>query len=137
MPLRWQVTTRARPVPQRAAARRRGEGGGVPAVRVEQEDPPREQIGGAAQLNHHRLGRVCAEGERAGEVRVLAARAVGQRGRDQHPRHPDGQPGRERNGDVGVGRQREVRAVLLGGPDRHDEHRSAIGGDFRPGHLSQ
>jgi hypothetical protein len=64
---------------------------------------------------------------------VLARRPVGQRRRHHDVVPLLGEPVREGGGDRRVGADREVRPVLLGGPDRYRQERpGGDGGRLRP-----
>ena len=111
----------------RPSARRQldrgGERRGVAAVGVD-EDEAVEGLGRrAAELDQDQLGRRGADRERPGEVLVLAARAVGEGRGDDGAGHPRRGALGERDRDRRVGPDRQVRAVLLGRPERHQQRR--------------
>ena len=90
-------------------------------------------------LHQHDMQRVLADRHGAGEVLVLTAGAVGQRRGDDHPRVRTIQPIRrgtgDGTGDQRVGEQGQVRAVLLGRPER-DEDGDPVW-DVRPGQVAE
>jgi hypothetical protein len=69
---------------------------------------------------------------------VLAAGAVRHRGCDEHIGAGFGEPLAQRDRDVGIGGQRQVRTVLLGRAQRHGEHalRRDAAADVRPRQVS-
>ena len=96
-------------------------------MRGYQQQVPEGERGGPAQLDEQQLQRGLPDGQRAGEARVLAAGPVADRRRDEHVPAGRGQPVAQRHGDVGIGGQRQVRAVLLGGADRYREYGAGRG----------
>jgi len=93
--------------------------GGVAAVPVDQQQGGPVQAGVAAKLDQAGGQRLAADGQRAGEVRVLAARADAERGRQRDARPARAGPPRYRHGDPRVGVERQMRPVLLQRPHRH------------------
>ena len=109
--------------------------GGVPAMRAHEHQVAEGLGGRAAQLGQHEFHGGLANRQRAGEPRVLAAGPVTDRRGDHHARPPGGEPAGQRDRDVGVGGQRQVRPVLFGGADRDRQQRPRGGqaARFGPG----
>ena len=104
------------------------------------QDDVGEVVGGRpAELDEQCLGGVLSDGEGSGETVVLAARAEGHRRCDHEERI--GGCGRVDHGDrdVGVGGDRQVGPVLLGGADRDHEDRPGRGqgGRLGPGGIGE
>jgi hypothetical protein len=111
--------------------------GDVPAVPVDQQQRGPVQAGVPAQLDQARGQRLGADGQRAGEGRVLAARADWQRGRQRHAGPPLARTPGHGYRDPRVGVERQVRAVLLQGADRHHEQLPQVLLDRRPLRVRQ
>ena len=97
-------------------AGRRLDRGGVAAVPVDQQQGGPVQAGVAAKLDQAGGKRLGADGQGAGEVRVLAARADAERGCQGDARPARAGPPRHRHGDPRVGVERQMRPVLLQRP---------------------
>ena len=111
--------------------------GGVAAVPVDQQQGGPVQAGVAAKLDQADGQRLGADGQRAGEVRVLAARADAERGRQGDARPARAGPPRYRHGDPRVSVERQMRPVLLQRPHRHDEQPPRPRLDLRPPRARQ
>ncbi len=98
------------------SAGRRLDRGGVAAVPVDQQQGGPVQAGVAAKLDQAGGKRLGADGQGAGEVRVLAARADAERGCQGDARPARAGPPRHRHGDPRVGVERQMRPVLLQRP---------------------
>ena len=85
-----------------------------------------EPIRGAADLHHHVLEHLGAHRQRAGEPVVFARRADTDATRHREPGHDAREPRRDLLRDPGIGIEREMRSVLFGAAERHDEHGSVI-----------
>ena len=110
----------------------RGQRRHVAAVAVDEHDPRSPPAGAAAVFDEECTQDLVADGDGSREALVLAAGAVLNGGRDH--RGPAVEPrGTSRNLDchAGVGVQRQVGPVLLGGAERHqyEASRSAISAD--------
>ncbi len=116
---------------------RRLDRGRVAAVPVDQEEGGPVQAGVAAELDQAGGQRLGADGQRAGEVRVLAARPDTERGRQGDARPARACPPRHRHDDPRVGVERQVRPVLLQRPHRHYQQAPRVLLDGRPPHLGQ
>ena len=103
------------------------DGFGVAAVAVHEHDA-RGPVGGTDQLDDHLGHRRGPDRQRAGEPGVLPAGADRERRSDDDVRPAAGQLAGEGLGDDRVGRQREVRPVLLAGADRDRQHRRWVTG---------
>ncbi len=106
--------------------RRRRQRLDVAAVAVDEDQARRPARCGPAELDQQEPQRRGSDRDGAGEPLVLAAGAVADRGREHPVRssrsaEPVGNSAGDRGGDAGVGVQRQVRSVLLGRPDRHDQ----------------
>src|SRR3954454_15245405 len=118
-----------------------GEYSGVAAVAVDDQEPF-EPVGGEGthDVLQERDQRRGAEGDRAGKFKVVPGDAPWDGGRDSHARSGDGR-GRltEGFGTYGVGRDGDVRPVLLMGPNRNQDQfdtRQQFA-RFRRGEVSQ
>ena len=118
-------------------AGRRLDGGGVAAVPVDQQQGGPVQAGVAAKLDQAGGQRLGADGQRAGEVRVLAARADAECGRQGDARPARAGPPRHRHGDPRVGVERQMRPVLLQRPHRHHQQPPGAAFHIRPPHPRQ
>ena len=86
------------------------------------EDDPLEGVQRrATELDEEQLDGLVPDREGPGEVLVLAARPVGHRGRADQPDVALDRTGDDRVRDLGVGGEGQVRTVLLGRADRHQE----------------
>ncbi len=103
------------------SADRRLDRGGIAAVPVDQQQSGPVQAGVAAKLDQAGGQRLRADRQRAGEVRVLAARPDAERGCQGDGRPARAGLARHRHGDPGVGVERQVRPVLLQRPHRHHQ----------------
>ena len=97
----------------------------VAAVRVDEHHAGEGAAGGAHELDEQVGQDLVADEERAGEVGVLAAGPVGHGGRHGDARAARRQPGRDGDGDAGVGVEGEVRPVLLERAQRDRQHACA------------
>ena len=106
--------------------------GDVAAVAVDEEH--RRPVEGGVTAEFHQQSRQSdtADGQRAGEVGVLAARPDRDRRRQPHPGPPRARPARDRRGDPRVGIEREMSPVLLKRPDRNHEQTSRPRLDLGP-----
>ena len=118
-------------------AGRRLDGGGVAAVPVDQQQCWPVQAGVAAKLDQAGGQRLGADRQRAGEVRVLAARADAECGRQGDARPTRAGPPRDRHGDPRVGVERQMRPVLLQRPYRHHQQPPGTAFHIRPPHPRQ
>ncbi len=100
-------------------ADRRPDRGGVAAVPVDQQQGGPVQARVAAKLDQAGGQRLRADRQRAGEVRVFAAGADADRGRQGNTVPARAGPPRHGHGDPGVGVEWQVRPVLLQRPHRH------------------
>src|ERR1035437_10067266 len=85
----------------------------VSSVGRYQEHVVEEARGGSSQLDEQEFNRLLADGEGPWEPRVLPAGSVRNGGSNDNVAASLGQRRRERQGDVRVGRNRKVGAVLL------------------------
>ena len=118
-------------------AGRRLDGGGVAAVPVDQQQCWPVQAGVAAKLDQAGGQRLGADRQRAGEVRVLAARADAECGRQGDARPTRASPPHDRHGDPRVGVERQMRPVLLQRPYRHHQQPPGTAFHIRPPHPRQ
>ena len=119
--------TAARRGTRRAASRPRG-----PAARRFRRAPRRPAAGARRSRAADRPSSTSSSSSAAcpidsvpGKPACSPLEPYGQRGRDEHVVAGRREALAQRDRDVGVGGQRQVRAVLLGRPERHREHRAA------------
>jgi hypothetical protein len=109
----------------------------VPAVPVDQQHGGPVQAGVPPQLDQAGGQGLLADGQRAGEGRMLTAGADGEgRGQRHAGTARTGPPG-QRHGDPGVGVQRQVRAVLLQRAGRYHQQPPRAFLHLRPPHPGQ
>ena len=104
------------------------QGSEVAAVGVEQQHVREGLGGGADELDDDGAQRLLSDRERARERLMFAAGPIGQRWSDDRPGSPSlkRRPSASRDGRVGP--QRQVRTVLLGRPQRHDQQVPELAG---------